>query len=672
MVTSPSAPPERRGEILAACDLCHYRKVRCDRKNPCDRCAESFVSCVRTRSLKRTRQRRRPWQQHQQHRQMVNTWPGHSDRNDELPLQDGTSDRRLQNDISLPEPLSSISPGHPTPEINTDHRETRSWGETIDSVRSDPDRQLSPASPDPAPETTRPASWPELATAQNTPVGYPGEREDHITATSEAQTYIQSELGDNQRLSQQQRDLLQLAITMASRMPVTKEASVSDFDTPPTGKADFSDPSMYPSTEAICYLLSGHRTVTTSFHSDLASIISRSTFERMAFALIDGQVEGHVRVQYIVCVNFLALTFAVGLPAGDQTSFVRGRLRALQERYRRNAFTAVHHISVLDPPSLPLLQALLAGAMLFQMAGDVGKCAQLNSAACVVCAQLGGRYFADLASKAGEADSLEVRHSLGHCYIFDKSISMALGRRSLLPEMEVNAALLMPPAVDMPSTPIFNVYIEFAKVQDAIAKGTRSQSTRPRREVIELVRSLRTMMKEIRVKIREFRLYPSHSTEHLLQGEWMGVDFTFFSIMTTIIRLHPDFPIDQYVRDDCLEHARRALSELKNMEDHGLKAREDRNAYCLSVAWVVLMYPLCPFFTLFCNVVETSDRRDFRLLEQVTEGLSMFAENNAAVGSIRELCHTLVSLCRTHIDGLSGIAVSPPDPNWVFMGPPIS
>jgi hypothetical protein len=81
----------------------------------------------------------------------------------------------------------------------------------------------------------------------------------------------------------------------------------------------------------------------------------------MAFALIDQKVQGHTRVQYIVCVNFLALTFAVGLEIKGQTLTMQERLKALQDRYRRNAFAALHNISVLNPPSLPLLQALLAG-----------------------------------------------------------------------------------------------------------------------------------------------------------------------------------------------------------------------------------------------------------------------------------------------------------------------
>ncbi|KAH7121898.1 hypothetical protein B0J13DRAFT_612556, partial [Dactylonectria estremocensis] len=537
-------------------------------------------------------------------------------------------------------PIEVISPELCNPNWLLDQGENISLPNLMGAVGRNDDRPVSQQSLN-RPSTT--ASW-EFHSTTSLPHQTLSEQssshEGQIAAIFEAQTYIQSELGENPRLSHQEREILELAITLSSQASSTKDQSTLDVEGTMTGKADFCDPSMYPSAEAMCYLLSGYRTVAASFHSELASIISRGTFERMAFALIDHEVHGHVRVQYIVCVNFFALTFVVGLEAEGQTPSMQERHKSLQERYRKNAFTALGHISVLNPASLSLLQALLAG---------------LSAAACVVCAQLGGRYFASLASGASEQDSLEVRQCLGHCYILDKSLAMTLGRRSFLPEMEVNAAMLIPPAVDMPSAPIFNIYVEFAKVQDAIARDIRAPRLHRSSEKTDVIKSLRLRMNEIRLKIRKFRLHPPHCTDHLLQGEWMGVDFTYFTIMTTILRLHPSFSADQHVRENCLEHARRALCELKSMEEHGLKAGGHRNAYCLSVAWIVLLYPLCPFFALFCNVVETSDRKDFELLESVTNGLSMFAEANASVRNVQEFCNTLVSLSKTRVDYFSSM-----------------
>lgn len=81
----------------------------------------------------------------------------------------------------------------------------------------------------------------------------------------------------------------------------------------------------------------------------------------MAYALIDQQVQGHTRAEYIVCVNFFTLTQVGGLEAIGRGDGITKRLTSLQDRYRENAFKALSHISVLSAPSLSLLQALLAG-----------------------------------------------------------------------------------------------------------------------------------------------------------------------------------------------------------------------------------------------------------------------------------------------------------------------
>lgn len=73
---------------------------------------------------------------------------------------------------------------------------------------------------------------------------------------------------------------------------------------------------------------------------------------------------------------------------------------------------------------------------------------------------------------------------------------------------------------------------------------------------------------------------------------------------------------------------------------------------------IVLLYPLCPFFTLFCHVVETRDESDFRLLKEVTDGLSMFAEYIASVGNLQKLCNTLISLCIAHLDVFTDVPSS--------------
>lgn len=59
----------------------------------------------------------------------------------------------------------------------------------------------------------------------------------------------------------------------------------------------------------------------------------------------------------------------------------------------------------------------------------------------------------------------------------------------------------------------------------------------------------------------------------------------------------------------------------------------------------MLSYPLCPFFVVFCNVVGTSNERDFQLLQAVTDGISTLVTENKYVNRLHRLCATLLSLC---------------------------
>lgn len=66
----------------------------------------------------------------------------------------------------------------------------------------------------------------------------------------------------------------------------------------------------------------------------------------------------------------------------------------------------------------------------------------------------------------------------------------------------------------------------------------------------------------------------------------------------------------------------------------------------LTKSRTMLSYPLCPFFVVFCNVVGTSNARDFQLLQDVTDGISTLVTENKYVNRLHRLCATLLGLCR--------------------------
>jgi hypothetical protein len=71
----------------------------------------------------------------------------------------------------------------------------------------------------------------------------------------------------------------------------------------------------------------------------------------------------------------------------------------------------------------------------------------------------------------------------------------------------------------------------------------------------------------------------------------------------------------------------------------------------------MLLFPLSPFFVLFCNVVATSDHQDFEMIKKITDDLRQFAKANASIGKLYGLFSKFLDLCAPLIkaDAVSGL-----------------
>lgn len=65
----------------------------------------------------------------------------------------------------------------------------------------------------------------------------------------------------------------------------------------------------------------------------------------------------------------------------------------------------------------------------------------------------------------------------------------------------------------------------------------------------------------------------------------------------------------------------------------------------------MLLFPLAPFFVLFCNVIATSNERDFNLIKKITDDLRQFAEANASIGKLYKLFSKFLDLCAPLVKG---------------------
>lgn len=72
------------------------------------------------------------------------------------------------------------------------------------------------------------------------------------------------------------------------------------------------------------------------------------------------------------------------------------------------------------------------------------------------------------------------------------------------------------------------------------------------------------------------------------------------------------------------------------------------------------MFPLSPYYILFCNVVTTSHRQDFQLLSDIVDILAGVLDVNSSICRLHKLCSMFVNLCKSLMNSRDGSKGVPP------------
>ncbi|KAJ5810305.1 uncharacterized protein N7503_002523, partial [Penicillium pulvis] len=159
---------------------------------------------------------------------------------------------------------------------------------------------------------------------------------------------------------------------------------------------------------------------------------------------------------------------------------------------------------------------------------------------------------------------------------------------------------------------------------------------------VALIESLSQDMFKIFVGLQERRLHPPYSE---LEYEWLAIDFSYYAILTTILHANPNSAKGPFVRKECLLYARKAFVALKTIQDKISIDGQIPETLPNVLTWTMLFHPLCPFFVLFCNVVNTSDKEDFSLMRAITQGLQGSATTNPSISKLHRLFSSFLDLC---------------------------
>ncbi|KAF7522251.1 hypothetical protein PCG10_007552 [Penicillium crustosum] len=133
--------------------------------------------------------------------------------------------------------------------------------------------------------------------------------------------------------------------------------------------------------------------------------------------------------------------------------------------------------------------------------------------------------------------------------------------------------------------------------------------------------------------------------------EWPSMDFNYYSVLTTIIQARSAVLKSRLVCENCLYTAREALTTLRALQEAFSSYTNSIDSYPHFLTWTMLLFPLAPFFVLFCNVIATSNERDFNMIKTITDDLRQFAEANASIGKLYKLFSKFLSLCAPLVKG---------------------
>ncbi|KAF2628170.1 putative Zn(II)2Cys6 transcription factor-like protein [Macroventuria anomochaeta] len=580
---------------VQACDLCHARKVKCDRKDPCSNCISSKSQCLRNRHKRAPRPKVR------------------------------TDDKiqALVQRLSSLEDTVRVTQETPRPSLAVPE-------EASPEQHASSDRPLKRKRTSTAVNAVAPAATQEVDTAQQ--------------PTNEARNLIQKELSTNSRFSMHQRSVLEMAISFVDHLSNAPVPTMKDRST--------FDKSMYEPTELtqgeILHVILGTETknmAPTTIHFHSLDHLPPKAVERIALALMEDTADEKTENLYKVIIHF---KFAVVLYAsqlqGPKSPAVQKHIRQLEYNHLSAALTALDHVSFLTTPSLLLVQALITGAMMMQIVGNPASCWELTAHASRTLVALG--YHTITTNEAKDEYDEEIQAALAWCSQFDSCMSLLLLRPRSLPPMSIKISSLIKANPLNPMSVFEIIAMEMIPVHDKILELTLDPASKKSGAPLkEEVARLRMQMSDI------YNLMQRDCPTHLLDSimdillHWKCLEFKYFSTLTSVHRLSPTVTTDPSEREECLQSARKALECVKVIEATSKSLGHFIEGYDPYLAWTMLSYPLCPFFVVFCNVVGTSNERDFQLLQAVTDGISALVTENKYVNRLHRLCATLLSLC---------------------------
>ncbi|KAJ5379996.1 uncharacterized protein N7496_002424 [Penicillium cataractarum] len=492
----------------------------------------------------------------------------------------------------------------------------------------------------------------------NCPVVTPDESTHHA---EHARVIIQSELDGNERMNRERQAILKSALEFVNSMARGADSPSDEaptFDVPHDDCPDIPE-SIEPTPELLYMLLRGTGIQTSSFNDvDVSWVyanyeaestvttgmshnvhwpdhISDKTLQKMVSKFFGGNLTGQKFYQYCTCIYVRAIFHTYSMPRLYNDSVMNEQFLKSKRIYAASALHALQNLNFLNTPSLSFIQALISATFLMQYLGNMSQAWVLNSYAARLIAALN---YHNAESRKSDPDlEEEINSSVYWCFYLDRTLSSLLHRPSSLPELHSSASDLVCWNNALPHMPIIRILVDLAQVQGNLLSCCQVSDTR---QILDNHSKLQERMNSIYSSLQSSR----NSAPELINSEWVATEFSYYAILVDILRSRLRYAFSPLTHRECVSYSRKALKALQYLLKHLAKSPGFVDPYPTFLTWTIFLYPLSPFFVLFCNIIGELDMDDYRLIQDITQSLSPF---NASpyIARLLKLLDTLQHLC---------------------------
>ncbi|KAJ5372744.1 transcriptional regulator family: Fungal Specific TF [Penicillium concentricum] len=469
---------------------------------------------------------------------------------------------------------------------------------------------------------------------------------------SEAREYIEHELQCNPALSKDRRTALESARKFVGQLsnPTLhweETAAMHDMDV----QENLEPPTLTP--ELLYMMLPGPDKKTNSQGIiNWPDHISDRVLEQMGLAIIEGTECEQVLQYYRINVWVKAMGCISKMAPLVPSKPLRDHFRSLKKRYEASAIEILNQIPLAAEPSLLLLQSIMSATRLMQYLGNMTRCWMLTALASRMLVSLNYHNITDTSPRTEIEENIHA--CVYTCYYFDKTLSLLLLRPPSLPDLKVRPTQLIHLDPDLPTTTMLTGIVEYSELKSALLNilvDTKTIGDTEKANILsDLVAQAHTIHSNMQMFRRRQEQQFSQSWSHL-RREWLSMDFNYYSILTTIIQARSSVLKSRLVCENCLYTARESLTTLRALQEAFSNRINSIDSYPYFLTWTMLLFPLAPFFVLFCNVIATSNERDFNMIKNITDDLHQFAEANVSIGKLYKLFSKFLDLCAPLVKG---------------------